>query len=107
MCALEFPELQSRFHEPYAADGLVVWGLHAMEVNGVTDAAIEAFGQEHGVAFPLMRDSAGTYFGYLHGDWHSPFPLDVVIDRQGTVRYVDTRFVPDALEQVIQELLAE
>ncbi len=86
-------------------DGLVVWGLHAMEVEGVTDDAIEAFAADHGATFPLMRDADETFFRYLHGDWTSPFPLEVVIDQQGIVRYVETRYVPEELEQVLEGLL--
>ncbi|HJN77372.1 MAG TPA: hypothetical protein QGF58_25840 [Myxococcota bacterium] len=33
--------------------------------------------------------------------------LDVVVDQEGVVRFVDTRYDPDTIEALIDELLSE
>ena len=37
----------------------------------------------------------------------SPFPLDVVIDRQGVMRYINREYEADELRAVIEAALAE
>ena len=37
----------------------------------------------------------------------APFPLDVLVDKQGVVRYVSERFDPDELTAEVNALLAE
>lgn len=64
-------------------------------------AWFEAAGGE----FPVMVDSGGTYGRYDATGATAPFPLDVVVDQEGVVRYVDTRYDPDAIQAVLDELL--
>ncbi len=82
-----------------------MWGLHAGSVTGVTDETVLAWLEEAGATYPVMRDLAGTYGDYDHLGATAPFPLDVLVDQEGIVRYVDTRYDPDALEAVIENLL--
>lgn len=72
----------------------------------MTDELVRDFAEQNGATFPVMRDQAGTYGEYDAVGSTAPFPLDVVIDQDGVVRYVDTRFDPEELESVIDELLA-
>ena len=72
---------------------------------GVTDGMIRAFAEDHGATFPVMRDPDRTYYDYQAVGSSAPFPLDVIVDREGIVRYVDTRFEPDELQEVIDGLL--
>ncbi len=71
---------------------------------GVTDEQILDFHIENGGRYPVMRDS-GTYNQYDAVGASAPFPLDVVVDQNGVIAYVDTRFEPDEIERVIDELL--
>lgn len=79
----------------------------AWSVAGVTDETIVAFAEQTGVTFPVMRDSAGTYFEYDVVQESAPFPLDVIVDKNGVVRYIAERFDPDEIEATINELIAE
>jgi hypothetical protein len=79
----------------------------AWSVASVTDTTIEAFVEETGVDFPVFRDLAGTYNEYDQVGSSAPFPLDVVIDKNGIVRYVSTRYEPDVIEELILELREE
>jgi hypothetical protein len=84
----------------------VVWALSPFSVTGVTDDLVREFGEHHGVTFPIMRDPGGTYGQYDDVGSTAPFPLDVIVDQQGIVQYVDTRFEPEVLHDVIDGLLA-
>ncbi len=72
----------------------------------MTDDLVRDFAEHHAVTFPVMRDPGGTYGQYDDVGATAPFPLDVVVDQQGIVQYVDTRFDPDVLEDTINDLLA-
>ncbi len=79
----------------------------AWSVANVTDETILNFADGTGVTFPVMRDEDGTYNAYDVTAESAPFPLDVVIDKNGTIRAISERFDADELEALIDELLAE
>jgi peroxiredoxin len=79
----------------------------AWSVASVSDSTILAFVSETGVEFPVFRDSAATYYTYDQVGQSAPFPLDVVIDKNGVVRYVSTRYEPDRIAELVAELRAE
>ncbi len=70
-----------------------------------SDETLLAWLEESGGTFPVMHDTAGTYGDYDHLGATAPFPLDIVIDQQGTVAYLNTRYEPDELQAVIDGLL--
>jgi hypothetical protein len=37
----------------------------------------------------------------------NPFPVDVIVDKQGIVRYVTHEYDPEAMIEMIEKLLAE
>jgi hypothetical protein len=37
----------------------------------------------------------------------NPFPVDVIVDKAGIIRYVTHQYDPDAMDELIQRLLAE
>jgi hypothetical protein len=89
-------------------DGAVqVYALQAGEIESISDAGVLAWFEATGATFPVMVDSDGTYGRYDATGATAPFPLDVVVDQQGVVRFVDTRYDPDTLQAVIDGLLAE
>ena len=79
----------------------------AWSVANVSDETILDFAATTGVTFPVMRDEAGTYFEYDLTQESAPFPLDVVVDKQGKIRLISERFDPDELQTLIDELIAE
>ncbi len=83
----------------------MVLGLHPFSVVAVSDLQILVWLEEAGGTFPVMHDFDGTYSDYDHLGATAPFPLDIVVDQQGVVAYVNTRFEPDELQSVIDGLL--
>lgn len=83
-----------------------MWALSPFSVTGVPDQLVREFAEQNGATFPVMRDPSGTYGEHDSVGSTAPFPLDVTVDQEGIVQYVDTRFEPDVLQQRIDALLA-
>lgn len=87
----------------YKSQAVTVIGLSTGGIMGGDDPArIQTFIDQTGVTFPMAQD-----FGQSYGDWvqtpsASPFPLDIVIDRQGVVLYVSHEYNPAELVQAIE-----
>ncbi len=107
MCALEFPALEAEVWQRFRGEGLVVLGLSGSGLGGETPALVEGFRDQTGVTFPLLVDDM-TFNTYANPDGSiSPYPLDVVVDRFGTIRYLRHQFDADAMVATIEQLLAE
>jgi peroxiredoxin len=65
------------------------------------------FRDQTGVTFPLLlNDTSKSKLAYPDGVI-SPYPIDVIIDKQGTIRYLRHDYDPAAMDETIQKLLAE
>ena len=58
------------------------------------------------ISFFVLLDDQNVTILYRHSGAISPFPLDYVIDPAGNVAYFRTEYDPDAMAEVIEELLA-
>ena len=65
------------------------------------------FREQTRVSFPLGFDTDVSYKSFRVGKAISPFPLDVIIDRQGRVVYVSRRYDLAAMEAKLAELLGD
>ncbi len=75
--------------------------------GGESAQTVGAFGEQTNVSFPLLLGDT-TYSMYANIDGSiSPYPLDVVIDKQGIIRYVRHQFDAAAMQATIEQLLAE
>ncbi len=108
MCSLEFPDLQKQLHEPLRDAGLVVLGVSGDGLFGdESRTTLERFVEQTKVTFPiLLGDDSRRAYG-KPASRISPFPFDVIIDKEGKVRYASARFDAAQLRRVIDELLAE
>lgn len=75
--------------------------------GGETPATLRMFAQQTQVTFPIGVDPSKSYRLFPAKNAFSPFPLDVIVDRKGVIRYVNRQYDIDAIERVIEELLAE
>jgi len=65
-------------------------------------AKARAFQQRHHLTYPILLDSndeAQRVFGV------TAVPTNVVLDRQGTVRYTEPGFNPAAIDNALQRLM--
>ena len=74
---------------------------------GGDESQLQEWVDDTGVTFGVAADTDGTYGQYDRVGATAPFPLDVIIDRNGIVRYQSVGYDPDAMEAVILELLEE
>lgn len=99
---MEAPHLR-RLHHQYFSKGLRIIGVTQMDP---TVAEIRAFLKRHGITYPIVLDP-GEKIGKLYRlEGH---PTGILIDRQGTVRYVHSGFVngeEQEIEAAVQTVLA-
>ncbi len=81
--------------------GLSGGGLFGTE----SSVTVQAFKEQTGVTFPLLLNDS-SYFEYARSSAISPFPLDVILDGEGTIRYLQREFDGDAMRDTIESLLA-
>ncbi len=81
-------------------------GFHAFAVasGGDSDAQLEAFLEQTGIHFPLVRDE-GTYSQFSWPPSISPYPRQALIGRDGTVAYVNSEHQLEALENALEDAL--
>jgi peroxiredoxin len=87
---------------------VIVVGIDPGAFKGGDDAArVASFAKQTGVTFPVGLDVNNSYGAFTSAKGISPFPLDVIIDRDGRVAYVGTEYVPDKMTAVIDGLLSK
>jgi len=74
--------------------------------GGDTDAQLEAFLDQTGIGFPLVRDE-GTYSQYSWPPSISPYPRQALVGRDGTLAYAASEHQLQALENALVAALAE
>ena len=82
---------------------MLVYGIH----QGESADLLLDFAVQTGVTFPLIRDE-GTVgrFAYPQGVGY-PYPRDVVVGKDGTVRSIRNSFDAGEMQALVEELLAE
>ncbi|MCX7790819.1 MAG: redoxin domain-containing protein [Chloroflexaceae bacterium] len=86
-CKRELPALQAA-HEQLGSEGLAVIGINLTDdeqLQGRSEAQIEAFLSQFGVTYPIALDRDGS----ITNDYRVfPLPTSFFIDPEGTIRYV-------------------
>lgn len=62
------------------------------------------------MTLPCLLDSDGRYYASYPielEDDYAPYPVDVVIDREGVIRYVTNTYDAEALKEIIRQALDE
>ena len=96
--------MESGFHQPYKDAGLLVLGIAGGLFND-TDELLREFRDQTGATFPIAWDD-GSRSAWAFPSSISPYPRQVVLDRDGTVLYLATEHRADALAEVIEATLA-
>lgn len=75
-----------------------------LEQIGQVQSFIDKIGVEYDVGFETTgtyRAIAGNFAGL------NPFPIDVIVDRDGRIVHIQREYDPDALADVLERLLEE
>jgi len=70
---------------------------------------VEDFCRNLGITYPAGLEEGTDTYGALTQNFEglNPFPLDILVDKTGTIRLVAREYDPDELTAKIEELLAE
>lgn len=61
-----------------------------------------------GVTYPVGLEETSNYPAFAENfRGANPFPVDVIVDREGIIRYIAREYDPATMKSVIEELLAE
>jgi hypothetical protein len=105
------PDLQTQFVDVYADQGLAAVALDPDSQDYTDPGAVAAFVANQGVYFPVaLEETAVTpTYSTIEGiyDGANPYPVDILVDKSGIIRYVAREYDPATLDDQIQQLLAE
>lgn len=77
------------------------------DISGADDAeSVQAFADQTQITFPVGIELSGSYGVLREGvELISPYPLDVIIDADGTIVYLAGEYDPDAMVEVLNGLV--
>jgi len=108
VCANHLPDIEERFWQGYKDKGLQIIALNPRETADKI-GEVQAYCDNINVSFPLgIEDPASTYAAITTNFvGPNPFPVDVLVGKDGTVRYATHEYDPDAMTALIDQLLEE
>lgn len=77
--------------------------------DGLEDIGqVQQFIDNLGVTFDVGLEQSGTYASLVQNfEGLNPFPVDVLVGKDGRIRYITREYDPYAMNEVIEQLLAE
>jgi len=104
VCSPEVPDLYESVLAEFEGEGLVSWLVNPGEP---AEVAME-FALEADTPLPVLLDEdMSLYDSYPQERATPPFPVHVVIDREGVVRYLGRSYDAAALREALQAAIAE
>jgi len=101
------PDIEEHFWSKYKDQGLEVVALNAhdqLEQIG----EVKEFCGTLGISFPAGLEETKTYQALTQNFvGPNPFPVDVIVGKDGKIAYVTREYDPEAITEVIEKLLAE
>jgi peroxiredoxin len=109
VCSLEVPDIENAVSSRYSDDDVVVWLLNTEDEPEV----VRDFTADAGLTVPSLLGAEDLYERYKREghaggeDPWAPYPLQVVVDGEGTIRYVAQQYDATRVTDLIDRLLAE
>jgi hypothetical protein len=101
------PDIEDRFFQPYKDQGLVVIALNAHDTLEQI-GQVQQFCDNLGVSYDVGLEQTQTYTSLTQNfEGLNPFPLDIIVDKNGTIAHVTREYDPAAMTQIIEQLLAQ
>jgi len=109
------PDIEQRFWNTYKDRGVVVVGIDPGGRGGIsggesTDdlAGVQRYTQNLRVTYPLGVETTANYVPFTRSfKGLNPFPVDIVVGKDGKIAYVGREYDPDQLTAVIEAELAK
>ena len=90
----------------YSPDEVEVWLLNTED----RFETVHEFAQSNGLTTPVLYDARQPYNRYYAngegGDTWAPYPLQVVVDREGVIRYISHQYDALAVQQTVDAIVA-
>jgi peroxiredoxin len=107
VCGNQLPDLEARFWQKYKDRGLVMVSLNAHDADERT-GEVHQYADNIRVTFPLGLEQTQAYAALTRNFvGFNPFPVDVVVGKDGKIAYIAREYDPDALVKIIEKLLAQ
>lgn len=108
VCGGQLPDVEERFWRKYRDQGLLVVGLNAHDAVEQV-GAVDQYCESLRLTFPLgLEPTKTTYQGVTENyKGLNPFPVDVIVGKDGKIAYIAREYDPDAMTEIIERLLAE
>ena len=107
VCGGQLPDVEARFWQKYRDRGLVVVSLNAHDgADRVGD--VTQYVNNLRLSFALGLEQSTTYRRLTQNfAGANPFPVDVIVGKDGRIAYIAREYDPDAMTEIIERLLAE
>ena len=103
---MEVPDIEQAIASHYQErDDVVVLLANAGDGSGL----IQSFLQQANSSLPSLMDQQQAVYGHYRPteESYAPFPIQVVIDGDGIIRYLRTQYDAQAVRDVIDSILEE
>ncbi len=107
VCGGALPDVEERFWQKYKDQGLEVVALNAHD-GPEKIGEVEQYCENLRLTFTLGLEQSETYANINENfKGVNPFPVDVIVDKDGTIVYIAREYDPDAIDDILTRLLAE
>jgi peroxiredoxin len=108
VCANHLPDIEERFWQQYKDRGLDIVALNPRE-SADEIGEVQAYCENLRLTLPLGVEEPASTYAAITANFvgPNPFPVDVIVDKQGIVRYVTHEYDPEGMTAMIEQLLAE
>jgi hypothetical protein len=102
------PDFEQRFWRTYRDQGLSVVALNAHDELAAI-GEVEDFCSNLGLTYPVGLEEETDTYGAITANFEglNPFPVTVLVDREGTIRYIAREYDADTITELVEEVLAE
>jgi len=102
------PDIEQRLWKKYKNQGLVLAAIDPASEDYTRIPEVANFASTLGVTFPVGVEESNTY-SLLTASFAgtNPYPVDILVDKRGIIRYVAREYDPVAIDAMLQQLLAE
>lgn len=102
------PDQEQRFWQKYGEQGLLVVAIDPDADDYSQIGEVEAFCKDLGITYPVGVEETSNYELFTENfTGTNPYPVDIIVDRKGIIRYVAREYDPDRMTEVVEQLLAE
>lgn len=102
------PDIEQRLWKKYKNQGLALVAIDPDSDDYVRVPEVQNFTSTLQVTFPVGVEETSIYEALTANfAGTNPYPVDVLVDKLGIIRYVAREYDPVAMDAMIQQLLAE